>query len=387
VPDIVAPLGRFSGGGLGGQGFMGEHEIESLVEHSVIAVDRALVEQARARDVILGLFRVQEHFDCGYTHCRVGEILLRRRALLPEPLARHPDAERYRGLFERLHDQEGWLSSKTDAAGTTGLHAWLDMHQRLWATDAGPPTEPPRGLVDADHEKSVFFTRGMLQLDVGTPLWRRLVQRGEFSGLDAQEPERFPLQALVAMVLEAAATTNDRELLGWWYGAFPAVVWRLGEPEDPSSLCSDPHVQSMLELVERTRAFELRSDWQQLRPYRPEDLQEASPEFQRFAAQWLALSWSLPPQRDRSSVVSDIAAELAAALEAGSPPGEALARAVADLGEFRDWSSFIVLFMRGFGYPIGMRLAPLIKQVVDFRGPEPRVDVAKANALLSLQQR
>jgi hypothetical protein len=364
---------------------MSDHAIEDLVQHSVIALDKQEQELLRVRDLIVNLFRFQGHFDCGYTHGRVHELLVRRRALLPLPLGSHPDAERFADLFARLSEtDEGWLTPTRDADGTPGLSASVGR-QRWWTRDAESVGERPQSAAP-DYDNGVYFRGGLLQVDAGSGLWQRLKARGEFSGLDAVAPERMPPQQVALAVMEAAAAAGDRQLISWWYAVLPVVVHSVGEPADVAALCDDRDVLRMLELVEQTRAFELRSDWSYFKPPREDELEQEDDAFRAFAKKWLALEWSLPPQRDRIEVVMAICGELRQALENGEPPGSALTRAVQELAEFRDWSSFMMLFQYGFGYEL-RDLAPRIKRVVDFSGPEPVVNELKANAELALQQR
>jgi hypothetical protein len=55
---------------------MSVHEVEDLVQHSVVVLDTQELEAALLRDLIVNLFRFQQHFDCGYTHGRVYKLLL-----------------------------------------------------------------------------------------------------------------------------------------------------------------------------------------------------------------------------------------------------------------------------------------------------------------------
>jgi hypothetical protein len=364
---------------------MSAHEIEDLVQRSIIVLDKQELESALGRDLIVNLFRFQQHFDCGYTHGRVHKVLLQRKALLPLPLRSHPDAERFAALFARLSDtDEGWLTPTHHADGSSGLLATVGS-QRWWTRDAESVGERPKEA-KPEFGTGVYFREGFLQLDPGSGTWQRLQARGAFSGLDAVAPERMPPQRVASAVMAAAAAVGDLELVSWWYALLPAVVQAVGEPADIASLGEDADIARMLELVEQTHAFELRSDWGSLRPPREHELVQEEEAFKAFAKKWFALEWSLPPQRNRTPVVLAICGELRAALESGERPGSALARAVDELAEFRDWSSFLCLFQDGFGYGLG-GLAPRIKRVVDFSGPQPVVDQLKADAELALQQR
>src|SRR5258706_10407656 len=236
---------------------MSAHEIEDLIQHSVIVLDTQELQASLRRDLMVNLFRFQQYFDCGYTHGRVQKLLLKSRALLPTPLRSHPDAERFSALFARLSEtDQGWLPPTLDADGACGLSASVGS-QRWWAGDAESVGERPKDA-KSDFGNGVYFREGFLQVDAGSGTWQRLQARGDFNGLDAVAPERMAPQRVASAVMAAAASVGNRELVSWWYAGLPVVVQAVGEPADVASLCEDADVARMLELVERTRAFELR---------------------------------------------------------------------------------------------------------------------------------
>jgi hypothetical protein len=222
---------------------------------------------------------------------------------------------------------------------------------------------------------------------LGSPEWHADAAK---SGIDAEAPEQISVQVVGLEVMAAAERVPDRSVIACWYSLFPWFAEAMGV--DLCALTIDPAVSSMLTIVERTRAFEERSDWGLLKPPRREDLPGLSEAMRTFAPVWFALEWALPPQRDRVEVVFEVCAALRRSLERGTSPADALTEALEALAEFNEWSSLLSLFQRGFGYDLGERgprtggaFTDRIKRVIDFSGPHPRVNAVAANAELALQ--
>ena len=359
------------------------HAVEDLIERSVLLLDKQALDARLLRDSMVNLFRFQGRFDCGDTRGRVQELLLRRRALLCRPLLSHPDAERFAALFARLSRSDGWLTPDVTKDGVAGMSTRVDRVV-LWASDALTVGDRPEGT-RADFGNGVYVRDATLQIDVGSGIWQRLVERGDFSGMDAEAPERLQPHRVAAIVVEAAAEAGDRTLMAHRYATLPWFVLAVGEPEDIASLCTDTDVTRMLELMAQTRAYEERSDWGLLRPPREEELSDQGEAFLAFARKWYALEWSLPAQRDWATVIVEVVGRLRSALEGGDRPGPALTRAVKELAEFRELNHLRVLIQHGFGYS-SRGMTALVESVVDFSGQQPVVDEAQANAKLSLQK-
>jgi hypothetical protein len=363
------------------------HEIEDVIEASVRVIDKAELDPRFARDLIANLYRYQLNFDCGHTHGRVTKILMARRYLLALPMSEHPESKTFAALFKYVAGRK-WCSlhEAHKPSGQRGLYAFCEQNAVVaWGPD---------DVVDADDDddfehddaSGVYSRAGGLQIEAGCALWQRLVDGGRFTGFDAVAPELMAPPRACAAIVAAAEEQNQHALISNWYAVLPFFVEACQTPAELAALRDDDDAKAILATVERTRAFELRSDWGYLRVPRPDALHNLGEQLRAVAPFWYALDWSLPPPRDRKQVVGAAVQALGLALEAGTLPAQALARAIEQLGEFDDWSSFMILFMYGFGYSMGDRdFAARIKRSVDFSASPPRVNDAVANAELALQ--
>lgn len=365
---------------------MSAHEIEDLVESSVRLLAGARLDAQQCRDAIVSLYRHQAGFDCGHISVRLLPLLYERRYLLPLTLREHPDAQRYARLVERIEQERasGWLSEAAAPDGRRGL--CISQGATRWvAWDAREvlQLEPGQSLQIARGD-GTYCRVGTLDCSVGSDLWRRLVDEGRLSGLDATAPLELSTEQLARLVVEEAESRGDIELISRWYAVFPFLAEAATPERDLATLRRDPDALQVLRIVARTRAFKLRSDVGFLKVPRGEDLLELSEGVQAFAPWWYASSWSLPPQRDRVQVVFGAVRSLRRLLEGGERPSVALRAALAELGEFNEWSSLLTLFQHGFGYALG-DVSWRIKRVVDLDDPQWGIDDTRADAELALQ--
>ena len=87
------------------------HEIESLVESSVITVATASPIPPLARNICFNLYQLQNQLDCGYTVLRVREELEKLGYLFLLPPEQLPEPERSAAL--KLNEEGGFLSDGT----------------------------------------------------------------------------------------------------------------------------------------------------------------------------------------------------------------------------------------------------------------------------------
>ena len=90
---------------------MSMHEIESLVESSVITVATASPIPPLARNICFNLYQLQNQLDCGYTVLRVREELEKLGYLFLLPPEQLPEPERSAAL--KLNEEGGFLSDGT----------------------------------------------------------------------------------------------------------------------------------------------------------------------------------------------------------------------------------------------------------------------------------
>jgi hypothetical protein len=368
---------------------MSEHEIEDIVEFSVRVIGAARsIDTRTARDLIANLYRYQTHFDCGHTQGRVRDILLQSRFLLEMPLREHLDVKKFAALFDHVEGTGQWCSlhEARREDGAQGLYAFVSGRSFVaWGPTDLISVRSRRGL-EVEEDAGVYYQPPNMQLEAGSRLWRRWVERGRFSGIDADRPARMAAHQVAARVVSEAEPQDEREVISRWYALLPAFLERVGEPPEVSHLAHDPEVCAMLATVERTRAYEKRFDYGSLRVPREAELgaRYDREDLREFARNWFALDWSLPPPRDRIKVVFAAALALREAVKRGVPAGMALTQAIEELGEFADWSSVIGLFQYGLGYPLDRELGSRIKRVTDWSSGHPKVDLERANAELAL---
>ncbi|WP_439680468.1 hypothetical protein [Embleya sp. MST-111070] len=210
---------------------MSEHEIEDLVADSIRVLDtHAAPDDPRVREWIAALYGFQNGYDCSFTHFRVLDTLLRRGHTYRFPLDRHPG---YAARPERLDALTEFTALRTfdeDAPDFDGYESWLEDGY----------VEPP-----------------FLYCDIGTALWRRMVDAGELRGPDAVPPRRVRLIDVVREVAVAAEREQDAELVGMWYafGCATLVGGPAGCPFDVAELAEMPAVQDLRALVRRTDAL------------------------------------------------------------------------------------------------------------------------------------
>lgn len=217
---------------------MGMHEIEGLVERSVLLLSKSRREDLR--DLYKSLYDFQSNYDTGYTHFRVMDQLLSAGFVYRIPMEQHPDYSQYKPSLTALQGKSsGW--------------AYLDPSQE-WSEE-NPPTaywEPP-----------------FLYFDAGTPLWKKLVKSGALVGNDAAPPKVIDANELAAIMVEQAERQNDIPLIAMWYAVAPNDYLMGQSKDDPSN---DPRLKKIFEIVMRTEAYKLRNDYGLLRYPAPEDL-------------------------------------------------------------------------------------------------------------------
>lgn len=69
---------------------MSMHEIENLVESSIITLAKHAPEHPRRESICLSLYALQRQFDCGYTLPRVAKELKKLHYLFYVPATKLP---------------------------------------------------------------------------------------------------------------------------------------------------------------------------------------------------------------------------------------------------------------------------------------------------------
>lgn len=99
-----------------------------------------------------------------------------------------------------------------------------------------PQYEENKQYFDTLPQEEITFVKGggvydgqFIKFDAGGYLWRRCVEKGLLSGVDAIEPTKYPLYELVYRLLTLSSATD--ELKTMWYIFFPYIV-NMGAPFD-----------------------------------------------------------------------------------------------------------------------------------------------------------
>lgn len=186
---------------------MSQHDVEDVVQHSVLALDRhSPAEDAAVRDALVALFRFQRQYDCSHTMGRVENVLLRHGHTYRFPLADFPELARITGF-----------------------------------TELGGGDELDDGYADPPW----------LYCEAGTALWRRMVAEDRLRGADAIAPRQVRLLDVVIAVCEAAEQDGDIELIAMWWALGPGALTSSVLPAE------DPAVLRLREIVRRTGAHEV----------------------------------------------------------------------------------------------------------------------------------
>lgn len=211
---------------------MSMHEIEDLVEGSIRVLDaHTSADDDRVRDAFAKLYAFQQEFDCGFTHLRVMDILLRRRFTYRFPREQHPDYAQQREFFDGL-DEFAFLGPPKQA-------------REAWNDDEFP--------IDTDNsDDEGYFDPPHVYCDAGSALWRRMVAVGRLSGADAAELRRPPLIEVVEQVVVAAEKADDRTLIAMWYGFGPHDLIAVPVLDELREM---PALRHIREIVRRTDAL------------------------------------------------------------------------------------------------------------------------------------
>lgn len=203
---------------------MSMHEIESLVEFSILSLD-SWDGRADRRSLFYNLYRLQEQFDTGFTHFRVMDALVRHHFVYTFPYTGHPQYTAHKAYFDQLAEG-GKFSFIYEVPG------------QPW--DA--KTNPVAGYTFYDHDRQQY----LLYCDAGSPLWKSMVDAHILQGDDAQPPHLLTLPQVVLAVATAAAAQQDTALLSQWYTLLPFIVM---QQEEDEPLHTDADMQAVLQLI------------------------------------------------------------------------------------------------------------------------------------------
>lgn len=198
---------------------MSMHEIESLVEYSVITVATASPVPPLARNICFNLHRLQNLLDCGYTVLRVQNELKQLGYLFLLPPEQLPEPER------------------SAAMELTGKGGFLDDETYL------------------DHRS------GCCCITAGSGLWKKLLDLDVLPAsamTELRELDPLELAELIVPLASKALAEGDKrgaDTLGLWYAFFPlfCVVAGFEDGNMPKSR----RIKALLKLLAIPKAFEV----------------------------------------------------------------------------------------------------------------------------------
>ncbi|SHM91071.1 Tetratricopeptide repeat-containing protein [Chitinophaga jiangningensis] len=182
---------------------MAMHEIETLVETSILCLDNSQDELADYRSLIFNLYQLQDSFDTGFTHFRVMDILIKHRYVYTFPITAHPAYLEHTAFFDGLAASQKFSFIYANPA-------------KEWDATANPVA----GYANYDHATGKYI----LYCDAGSLLWSAMVAAGTITGKDALAPEPMGFFHLALTITEFAAAQQDKDLLGLWYLLLPYMV-------------------------------------------------------------------------------------------------------------------------------------------------------------------
>ncbi|RAJ87901.1 TPR repeat protein [Chitinophaga dinghuensis] len=182
---------------------MAMHEIESLVELSILCLDNSQDSQADYRSLFFNLYQLQDSFDTGFTHFRVMDTLVKHHYVYTFPITAHPTYLEHQAYFDHL------------AADQKFSFIYANPGKEWDAT-----SNPVAGYANYDHATKQYI----LYCDAGSLLWSAMVATGTISGKDATAPEPMGFFHLALTIVEYAAKQDFTDLLSLWYLLLPYMV-------------------------------------------------------------------------------------------------------------------------------------------------------------------
>lgn len=193
---------------------MSMHEIESLVEYSVLAVAAAEPTPKEARNIVHSLYLLQDQFDCGYTLLRTQQELEKLNYLFMLPPENLPEPER--GEAMALRGEGGFF---------------------------GKPS-------------TYYYQKaGRACVTAGSPLWEKLCQNGTITGEGARPVHELPLLELAHLTVPLLRFLDQEirvQAQGLWYTLFPVFSLIMLDEEDDETL---KQVLALRDLLATPEAF------------------------------------------------------------------------------------------------------------------------------------
>jgi hypothetical protein len=182
---------------------MSVHEFESLVEMSVQVLDADQgAESAGLRSMFYHLYEFQHMWDTGFTQFRVMDMLLKHHFTYQMDMLAHPDYAAYRTILEQV--------AETSRQAGTASDDKYDVVQFIRVEPIDPRLERQMGwqeykVLQQSNPVAAYYRYPFLYAETGSSLWRRLVETGRLTGVDAEPPDpRFTLVEIADTVVRCS---------------------------------------------------------------------------------------------------------------------------------------------------------------------------------------
>lgn len=225
---------------------MSMHEFEDLVEEAVRVLSAS--DQLDLRSMFWQLYDFQNHWDTGFTHFRVMDLLLQHRFVYRFDFQQNPDYEQYRDYFDGLKDKD-----------FTFIHVKpLEPHGASFFDDK-------RGW-QLPNPVAGYYRPPHLYFDAGSPMWRRFVEAGLLTGKDALPPdENVTFIDTAKAVVEAAEKQGNIPFIAACYSLFSVQI--MSFTDDLDSLLGNAALDAFLASVRRVNAVEKALELQPIMRY------------------------------------------------------------------------------------------------------------------------
>jgi len=164
---------------------MSYHQIEDLVEDSIIIINNTDLSKLDKRDLIYNLYQFQYKFDTNNTLIRVRDILLKNHFLYSLPIKEHIDYSANKAYFIELDkDAQVWIPAYVD--------------------------EPEKG--------SVYLSENKIWFEVNDEYWKRI--RLNLPTKEQRIPKELSIINLLYRMLTLSMQQDNKLVAKRWYAAF-----------------------------------------------------------------------------------------------------------------------------------------------------------------------
>jgi hypothetical protein len=191
---------------------MGMHDIEALVERSILFLDQ--INDVDHRSLFKSLYDFEGAFDTGFTRFRVMDILVKRRFCYCVSLEDHPRYEQYKNELESLRKKDFAHIYRNPA---------LKWHR-------------------SDNPQACYWQPPHLYFEAGSEIWKSMADNGRLVGADAIAPvngDPVDVMEWKATMREAATARNDSALQAIREAVMRSKAYSIRGQLSDYALCDD----------------------------------------------------------------------------------------------------------------------------------------------------